>query len=614
MGARFEEAVRFFFKNDAFYRGRFINVWAWKDAPMCDGHDYGIDIVAQEYDGSYWAVQCKCWDENSVLTEKALGTFFSAAVPSQFAHRMIVATTERYSSNLEKIAAKWNTVRLNVTAMHESGLDWEPFIQNRPAPETRHIFEPLPHQQLAIKDCLTKFGMGIKRGQLIMACGTGKTLTALRLAEEKCGRGSLVLFLAPSISLVAQSLRAWAAQAREPLRAEAVCSDESASRTQEDAWENSLADMPFPATTDAAELAHRIATHPNPVGLTVIFSTYQSIDVIHEAQRQGMADFDFIICDEAHRTAGAYAELFISAAKAPDNAENYSSQSIHLDTRSNFVKIHDKNYIRGKYRLYMTATPKIYGDKAMRQAKAGDYIVFSMDDADTFGIELHKLSFGEAVHQGLLSDYRALALTVSVDDVAPFAQRLLADNEGLDIDEHSLQRAVNARLVKKCGTRVYWEDWAKDIADIAAKHIARIRQLVADASPAQPRGPVRNDFLRFLRGLRDSLNEGIGEDEAMEMLAQHVITLPVFEALFGEQDFAADNPVSQSMERMLGVLQEHELTDSRERRELDALYASVRARCSQVKTDLGRQKLIKELDENFFRHAFKRTSEKMGML
>ena len=839
LGERFEAAARYFLKNDPFYRSRFTEVWPWKDAPQCDGHDYGIDIVARDEDGSFWAIQCKCWDENSTLTEKALGTFYSAADPSRYAHLMIISTTERYSSNLNKVAEQRNTVRLSTAAMHESGLDWQPFIDNRPAAAARVFLEPLPHQRTAIADCLNWFEKGIKRGQLVMACGTGKTLTALRLAEEQLGRGGFVLFLAPSISLVSQSLRVWAAQAKDPLKAEAVCSDESASRTQEDAWENSLAQMPYPATTGAEELVRRMQSRPNPYGLTVVFSTYQSIDVIYRAQRLGMRDFDLIICDEAHRTAGA-------------QGGSRRTQEI-----SNFVKIHDKNYIRGDYRLYMTATPKVYGDKVKRQARTEDYVVSSMDDAETFGPVLHRLSFGQAVQQNLLSDYRALALTVSTEAVASFAQRLLATDEGLDLDEqarivgcwkgllnqgksdgtgiklqsavafcntikeskdlaehfsevveqylageaalghevpqfrcaaqhvdggmsaaerrrrldwlaqrefdaagnpvchilfnarclaegvdvpsldavlflrpkksqieviqavgrvmrrhpekqygyiimpivipadmpadealdrsedfsviwgvakalrshdermeavinslnydpeakavevvgeerlpynggepsaaesetkhkleqlgldldeHSLQRAVNARLVKKCGTRVYWEDWAKDIADIAAKHIARIKLLVGDVSPDQPRGPVRDDFLRFLKGLRDSLNEGISETEAMEMLAQHTITLPVFEALFGGQDFARDNPVSQAMERMLSVLQRHDLTNAREKRELEALYASVRVRCEQVKTDLGRQKLIKELYENFFRHAFKRTSEKMGIV
>ncbi|MBQ7569023.1 DEAD/DEAH box helicase, partial [bacterium] len=677
----------------------------------------------------------------------------------------------------------------------------------------------------------------MQRGQLIMACGTGKTLTSLRLAEELCGRGGFVLFLAPSISLVSQSLRYWANQAREPLKAEAVCSDESASRSKEDAWENSLAYMPFPATTSAEELQKRIHDRPNPQGLTVIFSTYQSIPVVEKAQQLGMADFDFIICDEAHRTAGAQGRTALT------------------EDVSNFVKIHDNNYIRGSRRLYMTATPKIFGDKVKRVAKAEDYVVSSMDNTYTFGPVMHRLSFGAAVSQNLLSDYRTLVLKISEDAVAPFAQRLQADNEGLDIsvqariigcwkgllnqgkddgsgimlhsavafcstipdskrmadsfvevvenytaneralghevphfacktkhvdgtmdavsrreclewlaqrefdesgnpvchilfnvrclsegvdvpsldavifmspkksqidviqavgrvmrshpdkkygyiilpiaipagipedealdrsedfsviwgvakalrshdermeaiinslaydphstaalqvvdvssmvrespieysadrpqseqleldiDEHSIQRAVNARLVKKCGTRVYWEDWAKDIADISTKHIARIKSLVGEASPDQPRGKARPEFLRFLHGLRDSLNEGISEDEAMEMLAQHVITLPVFEALFKGHDFAKDNPVSQAMSQMLAVLQTHNLTNDKEKRELDALYTSVRTRCLQVTTDIGRQKLIKELYENFFRHAFMRTSEKMGIV
>ncbi|MBQ7569022.1 restriction endonuclease [bacterium] len=145
LGRRFEEATRYYLKNDPFYRSRFVHIWPWMDAPMCDGVDYGIDIVAQDADGSYWAIQCKCWDESSTLTEKALGTFYSAADPSQFAHRMIVSTTARYSPQLDKVASKWQTVRVDTAHIHEANLDWEPFIYNRPDALARTIYEPLEH-------------------------------------------------------------------------------------------------------------------------------------------------------------------------------------------------------------------------------------------------------------------------------------------------------------------------------------------------------------------------------------------------------------------------------------------------------------------------------------
>lgn len=171
-----------------------------------------------------------------------------------------------------------------------------------------------------------------------------------------------------------------------------------------------------------------------------------------------------------------------------------------------------------------------------------------------------------------------------------------------------LQQAVNAQIVKKCGTKVYWDLWAKDIAGIAKRHIQRIGEIIHSNPEAN------REFTKFLRGLRDSLNESISEDQAVEMLAQHIITLPVFEALFGGADFAASNPVSIAMEKMLAVLREYTLETETEKRELRELYASVRMRAEGIRSDAGRQAVIKDLYESFFKEAFKATSEKMGIV
>ena len=186
------------------------------------------------------------------------------------------------------------------------------------------------------------------------------------------------------------------------------------------------------------------------------------------------------------------------------------------------------------------------------------------------------------------------------------------DGEGqqmkLDFSDKELQEAVNAVLVRKCGTKVYWEDWAKDIGQIAKRHIERVGELVLDG------GPASAEFASFLKGLRDSLNQGITEDEAVEMLAQHMITLPVFEALFAGAEFASSNPVSIAMEGMVETLRGYGIETDSERRELAELYSSVRLRAEGVRTDGGRQKIIKELYEKFFSQAFKATSEKMGIV
>lgn len=178
----------------------------------------------------------------------------------------------------------------------------------------------------------------------------------------------------------------------------------------------------------------------------------------------------------------------------------------------------------------------------------------------------------------------------------------------MDFSDRELQEAVNAVIVKKCGNKVYWEDWAKDIGDIAKRHIERVGELVLNG------GPASAEFAVFLRGLRDSLNNGITEDEAVEMLAQHMITLPVFDALFSEAEFAKSNPVSIAMESMVATLRGYGIETESEKRELAELYSSVRLRAEAIRSDAGKQKIIKELYEKFFSQAFKATSEKMGIV
>ncbi len=167
--------------------------------------------------------------------------------------------------------------------------------------------------------------------------------------------------------------------------------------------------------------------------------------------------------------------------------------------------------------------------------------------------------------------------------------------------------AIYARIVKKVGERRYWETWAKDVAKIAEQHIARITGLLAD-----PESNAAKEFEAFLAGLRGNLNDGITQTDAVEMLAQHLITRPVFEALFAGYDFAANNPVAQTMERMLAVLDEHSL--DAENSELEKFYSSVRGRVEGVDNAEGRQRIIVELYDKFFATAFKRTVDKLGIV
>ncbi len=836
-GDKFERATRFFLEHDPVYSQRFSKVWMWKDAPTNDGIDMGIDLVALDAeDGSYWAIQCKCY-QKPALDYNDVATFYGkTGATDQYKHNMIVTTCADFGPNLNKIARQWDTVRLFADGMADSEVDWDAFMEGRETAE-RKFKEPLPHQREAIDACLEGFEES-ERGQLIMACGTGKTLTSLRLTEELLPEGSTVLFLAPSIALVAQTMREWANQSKRAMRCAVVCSDAKASSTEGDTWETSLSDIPYPATTDPENLYEQVSRFDKGSGINVVFSTYQSIQVVSEAQRMGLDPFDLIVADEAHRTTGA--------SEAADD----------LKKQSEFTKVHDNRLVSAHRRIYMTATPKLYGDNARRQAKTENYEISSMDDEAKFGPVFYRLTFGRAVDEGLLTDYRVIALTVSEDVVSDVYQMAMASEEGfeitdaakvigcwkgladqgkgdegvslknavafcstipeskrmtdyfqrtvnayidyeneqgndvpllecvvdhvdgtmdmglrkeklrwladvddpdedggechvlsnvhclsegvdvpnldaimflqpkksrievvqavgrvmrrfegkeygyiilpvvipagmtpeealdntdafkvvweivqalrshderldgsingleydpattavvdvinvskddqkppaatsegkgalppeldgegqqmkLDFSDKELQEAVNAVLVRKCGTKVYWEDWAKDIGKIAKRHIERVGELVLDG------GPASAEFASFLKGLRDSLNQGITEDEAVEMLAQHMITLPVFEALFAGAEFASSNPVSIAMEEMVETLRSYGIETDSERRELAELYSSVRLRAEGVRTDSGRQKIIKELYEKFFSQAFKATSEKMGIV
>ena len=159
--------------------------------------------------------------------------------------------------------------------------------------------------------------------------------------------------------------------------------------------------------------------------------------------------------------------------------------------------------------------------------------------------------------------------------------------------------AIYTKIVQKCGDRRYWEDWAKDIAEIAQAHVNRINNLLTDADSEASRG-----FADFVAGLRENLNPSVTRDDAVEMLAQHLITKPVFDALFENYSFAAQNAVSVSMQRMLDQLQEQSLENETET--LNKFYDSVRKRASGIDNQEGKQKIMVELYDKFFRSAFRR--------
>ena len=833
-GTMLERLIKQFLLVSPLYSRIYDKVWLWTEFPYNGNqHDMGIDLVAhlrgEEQD--YCAIQVKFYDENHAVQKSDVDTFLSASgkpfyidgTPVYYKQRLIVSTTDKWSSTAENtiLGQRPPVNRIRLQDLQEAGIDWDSFTLSsmdsmRAAPKK----QPRPHQKEAIQSVLSGFEI-CARGKLIMACGTGKTITGLKIAEAMTqGQGS-VLVLVPSISLLNQTLAEWATQCEYPYSIYGICSDPKASKITED----EIVDAVVPATTDVDTLCYQYAGSEKG-NLQLFFSTYQSINVVHDFQQKSGLQFDLIICDEAHRTTG------VTLAGEDD---------------SNFVRVHDNEYINAKKRLYMTATPRIYADASKQKAKDNSALLCSMDDETIYGPEFFRLSFSDAVAQGLLSDYKVIVLAVDEDFVSRSLQKQLTDpnnkeltlddavkivgcmnglakkthfpseedyfandpqpmrravaftqtisqskkfvslfeeiqalykintsdgntqtvelqhvdgsfnalerknriewlkqdagedccrvlsnarclSEGVDVpaldavmflnprksivdiiqsvgrvmrksegkkygyiilpigipagmepeealadnqkykivwdvlqalrahddrfnntinrielnkrkpeniaiigvtgpepgeggtlpkgyegtqlafDMDELQKwkdNIYAKIVKKCGSRQYWETWAKDIADIAARHIAEIKRLLEKPE-------IAAQFDLFLNGLRANLNPSIDQDDAIEMLAEHLITKPVFDALFENYSFLQSNPVSQIMQKMLDILHDNAL--EKEQETLSKFYASVQERAKGIDNAAGKQKIIVELYEQFFKNALPKETERLGIV
>lgn len=866
-GTKYESACVWYLQNDPFWANHYSRVGtleqalSWPDCPIHDTQDTGIDLVAQTRIGGFWAaVQCKCYDAEKDLPKGVCDSYFARAAYDEGISELVVMTSAAGPGpHLKQQLEKSGAMFIDTQKMAVSSLDWSPFIDGSPAAE-RVTYDLRPHQEEAVYNIEQAFAEH-DRCKAIMACGTGKTLMSLRLAEDYLDSSTYgartVLFCAPSIALVGQSMREWMAQSRVPLSPLVVCSDSRASRLG-DSIPMTLMDFEYPATTNEKSLyeAYRASAEANQTGIVAIFSTYQSIDVIHKAQGLGLPEFDLVICDEAHRTTG--------------NALPGVSES----EASSFMKVHYNTNVKAKKRLYMTATPRIYGDTAKRKGAEEDYTIASMDDESLYGPTAYQIKFGEAVEKNLLTDYKVIVLTVMedaigsriqayddegvdahsldpedigkiigcwkglvdhgeaapedatglgdmlvVDDmdtldvkarplrravgfcstieaskticeafnriVQDYAQDVAEDGydlncklrhvdgnmradvrtqniawlgedvaedecriltnarclaEGIDVpnldaviffnaknstvdvvqavgrvmrraegkdygyiilpifvpagmtpeealddskvfanvwsilqalrshderiearvnelnllqesqknrvaddDGHKgwdsglpsgkekdeakaaeivegvqmklslfpverWEKAVKTQLVKKCGTRIYWDEWADDVARIAQRHIERIGELVRGDED------VHAHFEVFLKGLQDSLNPHVTPDDAIEMVAQHIITVPVFDALFSDFKFADSNPVSIAINKFLASLEGHRIGEASDADVLEGVYASVRRRAAVIQSDAARQQLIRDLYERFFKVAFKGTSDKMGVV
>lgn len=855
-GDRLERLTKEFLTKDSIQSRLYKKVYLWKD---WDGRenfgDIGIDLVAENVDGGVTAIQCKFYDEHSTIAKEHIDSFISASGRKPFTHRIIVSTTDKWSKNAEKMLEeqRFPVQRMGLQTFRDSNIDWSTYSLDDPG-EQQVGYKPhkelRPHQDRAITNTLNGLQKD-DRGQLIMACGTGKTFTAIRLAEkfaEQNGGHARVLFMVPSLALMSQSISEFSNEIEGPFHAYAVCSDSKVGREKKRGGANAdladlrVEDLQLPATTDGAELAAAMNANPLDEGLEVVFSTYHSIDAVSEAQAAGIGEFDLIICDEAHRTTGV---------------------TLADESESNFVKIHDDNWVAGRKRVYMTATPKIFNEDTKFQASEKAAVLCSMDDMDTFGPVFYRIGFGEAVEKGLLTDYKVLVLGVSESQIATSFQNLLADEsnelaiddvaklvgcwnglakrrsgeleasfgddlepmkravafsrsikdsqkierefedlvrinlrnrenddptddlgvqvrhidggfnaqsraellnwlkqepneegpicriltnarcltEGVDVpnldavlflnprnsmvdviqavgrvmrraegkkygyiilpiaipdgmstaqalsdnkrykvvwqvlqalrahDErmdatiHQIELnasdpesiivqtvdlapkkekdsigandteapedsitpgeqttltfpaqewkdGVYAKIVDKVGTREYWDDWSKDIATIAGRHITMIRHLLDEASPESE---LRTIFAQFVEGLQRTLNPAIDEDQAIEMLAQHLITQPVFDAMFAGHRFTELNPISLAMQNVVDHLNANAAFE-KERESLSAFYESVQRRVKDLDNAAAKQHVIKDLYDKFFQNAFPRIAERLGIV
>tara|TARA_R110002050_G_scaffold253647_1_gene391867 strand:+ start:10493 stop:15379 length:4887 start_codon:yes stop_codon:yes gene_type:complete len=857
-GARFERLMQAYLRTDPKYAFKFKNVWLWNEFPGkldLGGGDTGIDLVALTHEGDYWAVQCKCFQENSTINKPAVDSFLSTSSrefkneqfqTTRFAQRLWISTTNNWGTNAEQAIKNQNppVTRINLFNLMDSPVDWEQLENGVHGEQARTPKKSLrPHQTEALEKAHAHFQQQ-DRGKLIMACGTGKTFTSLRIAEHETDGKGLILFLVPSIALLGQTLREWSADANEPINAIAICSDPDITKQKsknQDTDSFSVVDLAFPASTDSNFILHQfeqIKKNERP-GMTVVFSTYQSIEVIARAQqvllKNGFPEFDLIICDEAHRTTGV---------------------SLAGEDESAFTKVHDADFIKAQRRLYMTATPRLYDDNTKSKAAQVEAILCSMDDPALYGEEIYRIGFGEAVERDLLTDYKVLILTLNDKDVPPAVQRMIADketeittddaskligcinalskqflgddgstreadpepmkravafcsniatskkitatyntatdaylgslpaekkekmvsvaskhmdgtmaaperdqmlawlkeetednecriitnvrvlSEGVDVpgldsvlflsarnsqvdvvqsvgrvmrrapgkkygyivipvvvpsdveadkalddnerykvvwtvlnalrahddrfnatvnklelnkkkpnnilvgrpeysfdedgnpfawneDEESiesskdinrqmalqfeqLQSVVFARMVQKVGDRRYWEQWAKDVAQIADRQIERIKHLI------ETKTDQRKAFDNFLAGLQKNINPSISELQAIDMLAQHIITKPIFEALFEGYSFVKSNAVSTAMQGMLDALEGKSVAEESET--LQKFYQSVRKRAEGIDNAEGKQRIIIELYDKFFKTAFPKMVEQLGIV
>lgn len=840
-GTAFEKMVVAYLKNEPAYKQKFQDVWMLNEVPAeyhISKKDTGVDIVAKDYDGNLTAVQAKFY--KGKVSKAGIDSFVAETGKKVYSAGMLVSSTDDWNRNARKTlddTTKPFTV-IGLSQLRHADFDWQKFSF---AKENTNLSKKKPkklrpYQETAINNSL-KYFKEHDRGKLIMAPGTGKTFTSLKIAEalmrDQKKKQFNVLYLVPSIQLLSQTLFSWNSDISDDIHMTSlsVVSDAKANKQKgKDDDDLGAREIGFEPTTNVQDLVDHyklIEEHNLPNDMRVVFSTYQSIDVIKQAQKDGYPEFDLIIADEAHRTTGAI---------------------VKEEGDTTFTEVHSNTNVKGKLRLYQTATPKIYDQNAKKKAKENSIVVSSMDDKSIYGDEIFRLGFGDAVAQGYLTDYKVSVLAVSesyinkdmqkimsadnqlkVDDIgkiigvwnamvkrdgitgeiegAPMKRAIaftdtirhsklisnefnqvvndyldsdtddnisddsyhvdvhhvdgglnalqkeeeidwlgnddIEDNharvlsnvrfltEGIDVpnldaiiffspkksqvdivqavgrimrraenkeygyiilpivvadgvdpnvaldndkkykqvwqvlnalrstderfdaevntldlnkkksgrinvigvdgspkgpvpedaykkEEHGseqlelplhwkeMRNAFYGKIVQHVGDRRYLEDWSKDVADIAKMYVRRINDLIDSNQGA------KLAFDKFLKSLRYNINDSIDQEQAVEMLAQHLITEPVFNALFSNYDFVQNNVVSRSMNDIISAFKVFGF--AKEQEQLKPFYDSVKLRASGIDNIQGKQTFIIQLYNSFFKTAFPRVTESMGIV
>ncbi len=428
-----------------------IEHWGqWSERHRLTGlsaRDTGIDLVARHRDGSWIAIQCKCYAPTQRVAKSDIDSFLAVSQASDsadrpvFAMRWIVATSPWTNNAAEQVDSLGSSVRRIDFLRHEYESISEK-LQERP------VRDPWPRQREAIDKVVAGL-LNHDRGRMVMACGTGKTFTALRIAEAVVPDGGCIAFVAPSIALVAQARREWLLHTARPLDCVVVCSDDSAGGRRESAEEMRVSELECPVTISPQHLGQMLNPLRRSEATRVVFCTYQSLHRVCEAQQSwGAAAFDLLLCDEAHRTTGAIKGTATRRGKETVSGTSESRDSKDRRHESGFRLVHDNSRLHARKRLYMTATPRIYTPSSKKSLAARGVEVVDMNDAHVYGPQLEHLSFKESVEQDLLSDYRVIVLGVHSSTVTiGVRKRLMALGDETTSTPGSVRRGTKPLVV-----------------------------------------------------------------------------------------------------------------------------------------------------------------------